>query len=238
MMERRGGPASEGGASGARPEGPEFEANGIDTHRPRDVLERLLSEVDELRLDPPPHMLVRSARNGHATGFGDAFEPRRNIDAVAEDILAFNKHIAEMDADPVEDAPRLESAVIAGGHLPLHRQGALDPRDDGREFDEHPVAHDLEQPPAMRGDDRLSGLSPLPHETCRAGLVLTHHPRIADDIGGEDRGELAGGCHISRSTRAMAPFFITAAGRKSPTLSAEHTAGRPCSTARSGLGRS
>jgi hypothetical protein len=95
---------------------------------------------------------------------------------------------AEMDPDPVEDALRLEGAVIAGRHLPLHRQGALDPRDDGREFDEHPVAHNLEQPPAVRGDDRLSGLAPLAHETCGAGLILTHHPRVADDVGGEDRG--------------------------------------------------
>ena len=187
-------------------------------HRPRDVLERLLSEVDELRLDPSPHMLVRRARNGHATGFGDAFEPRGDVDAVAEDILALDKHIAEMDADPVEDALRLEGAFIAGRHLLLHRQGAFDRRDDGREFDEHPVAHGLEQPPAVRGDDRLSGLSPLAHETCRAGLVLAHHARIADDIGGEDRGKLAGGCHLSTSTRRAAPFFITAAGRKSPYL--------------------
>jgi hypothetical protein len=75
--------------------------------------------------------------------------------------------------------------------------GALDRRDNGWEFDKHPVAHGLEQPPAVRGDNRLSGLPPLTHETCRAGLVLAHHARIADDIGGEDRGEFAGGCHFS-----------------------------------------
>src|SRR6185312_4946378 len=44
--------------------------------------------------------------------------------------------------------------------------------------------------------DRLSGLAPLAHKGCGAGLVLAHHARIADHVGGEDRGELAGGRHL------------------------------------------
>ena len=143
------------------------------------------------------YVLVRRARNGHPAGFRDAFQPRRNIDAVAKNILALDQHVAEVDADPVEDALRLESALVAGRHLLLHRQGALDRCDHGREFNEHPVARGFEQPPAVGGNDWLSGFAPLAHETCGPGLVLAHHARIANDIGGEDRGELAGGCHPS-----------------------------------------
>src|SRR5580704_16478707 len=124
-------------------------------HRSRDVLERLLSEVNELRLNPPPHMLVGRAGNAHAAGFRNALQAGGDVDAVAKDILALDKHVAEMNADSVEDTLRLEGAFVASRHLPLHRQGAFDRRDDGREFDEHPVAHRLEQPSAMRGDDRL-----------------------------------------------------------------------------------
>ena len=113
-------------------------------HRPRDVLERLLSQVYEFRLDPPSHMLVGRAGNAHAAGFRDTLQAGGDVDAVAKDILAFDQHVAKMDADPVENAFRLERAFVASGHLPLHRQGALDRRDDGREFDEHPVAHGLE----------------------------------------------------------------------------------------------
>jgi hypothetical protein len=121
-----------------------LDLNGIDTHGPRDVLERLFSEVDEFRIDSAAHVLMRRARNGYTTGFGDAFEPRGDVDALAKDIFAFNKHIAKVDADPVEDAFRFEGGVIAGRRLLLHRQGALDRRDHRREFDKHPVAHDLE----------------------------------------------------------------------------------------------
>ena len=169
-MERRGGPASDGAAVRRALRSVGVDADGIDTHRPRDVLERLLSEVDEFRLDPPAHMLVAPRRKWTRRRLrrrlpsGEAMlTPSPRISSPS------TKHVAEMDADPVEDALRLEGAFVAGRHLPLHRQGAFDRRDDGREFDEHPVAHGLEQPPAVRGDDRLSGLAPLAHESspCR-----------------------------------------------------------------------
>jgi hypothetical protein len=156
----------------------------------------------KLSLDPPAHMLVRCARNGNAAGFGDAFQPRGDVNAVAKDILAFDQDIAEVDANPVEDPLPLGRAFVAGGHLPLHRHGAFDRRDHGREFDEHPVAHRLEDSPAVRGDDRPSGLAPLAHRLGGSGLVLAHHARVADDIGGKDRGELAGGRHDQRTLSA------------------------------------
>src|ERR1700722_4744619 len=62
----------------------------------------------------------------------------------------------------------------------------------------------------MRGDDRLDSLAPLAHQSCGAGFVLAHHARVADDVGGEDCGKLAGGCHLS--TRQRLRFFITATG--------------------------
>jgi hypothetical protein len=38
-------------------------ASSIDPHRPHDVFERLFSHVDEFRIDPSTHVLVRRARN-------------------------------------------------------------------------------------------------------------------------------------------------------------------------------
>jgi hypothetical protein len=35
-------------------------------------------------------------------------------------------------------------------------------------------------------------LAPLAHELRRAGLVLAHEARIADDVGGKDRRKLPG----------------------------------------------
>ena len=61
-----------------------------------------------------------------------------------------------------------------------------------------PVVLTMRPPcPATIGVDRLA---PLAHRLRRASLVLAHEPRIANDVGGEDRGEPAGGGHCSGSS--------------------------------------
>ena len=51
----------------------------------------------------------------------------------------------------------------------------------------------LNMPPAVRGDDRSRRRAALAHGFRCARLVLAHHARIADDVGGENGGEAAGG---------------------------------------------
>ena len=79
------------------------ECDPIDPHRTRDVLQALLAGVDEvgrhLALHLPPGVL--GDRN--AARFGDAFDPRRDVDAVAEDVLALDDDIADVDPDPEPD---------------------------------------------------------------------------------------------------------------------------------------
>ena len=75
----------------------------IDAHRPRDVLEALLPSIDEvgrhLALHLPPSVLG----NRDAAGFGDALDPRRDVDAVTKDVLALDDDVADIDANPELD---------------------------------------------------------------------------------------------------------------------------------------
>ena len=66
----------------------------IDPHRSGDVLEILFAEIDEGGIDAPANMIVSSARNENTAGLADAFEPRRYIDAVAENVLSVDQHVA------------------------------------------------------------------------------------------------------------------------------------------------
>jgi hypothetical protein len=96
-----------------------------------------------------------------------------------------------MDADApfhpaVGEAPR-----IAPRCQLLQPDCALDGADHRAELDQHPVAGGLDDPPAMMGDERISGGAMLPQCLGRARLVRPHQPRIARHIGGEDRGETA-----------------------------------------------
>jgi hypothetical protein len=136
-----------------------------------------------------PHLPKGVIGNADATGFGDALQPRRNVDPVTEDVIALDQHVAEMDAD----AP-FHSAVAGATSIPFHRQHlqcdrALDGADHRAELDQHPVARRFHNPAAMLGDERVGGGAMLTQ--CRRGacLVEPHQARIARDISGKDRGE-------------------------------------------------
>ena len=81
----------------------------IDAHGPRDVLEALLASIDEvgrhLALHLPPGVLG----NRDAARLGDAFDPRRDVDAVAKDIITLDDDIANVDPDPKPDWIGLQS---------------------------------------------------------------------------------------------------------------------------------
>jgi hypothetical protein len=57
----------------------------------------------------PPSIL----RNRDTARFGDALDPRRDVDAVAKDILAVYDDIADVDADAKLDRIGLGAARVA-----------------------------------------------------------------------------------------------------------------------------
>ena len=76
---------------------------------------------------------------------------------LAEDVVTFDQHIAEMDADPP-----LHAALADDGGVPLCRrllqpQGALDGADHRAELDQHAIANCFDDPSAMLGDERGDG---------------------------------------------------------------------------------
>ena len=49
--------------------------------------------------DLASNMVVSGRRDVNASGFRDAFKSRRNIYVVAKDVMGFNNHVANIDAD-------------------------------------------------------------------------------------------------------------------------------------------
>ena len=76
------------------------------------------------------------------------------------------------------------------GHAPLQLESTADGIHRTGEFDQHPVAHDLDQPAAMLADHRLENLPAAQLEGGeRAGLVRLHQAAVADHVGQHDSGE-------------------------------------------------
>ena len=85
-------------------------------------------------------------------------QPRRHVDAVAVNIVAINGNVAEIDADAEGQAPVLVDRFVAPRHAELNGDGAVDGADHAREFQQQPVAHGLDDAPAMLGDQLVDQL--------------------------------------------------------------------------------
>src|SRR5437899_2493993 len=69
------------------------------SHRMIDVLEVLLTQISELYIHLASDLIVGSSRDANAARLCNALKPRRDVDAVPEDIMWFDDHVADVDAD-------------------------------------------------------------------------------------------------------------------------------------------
>ena len=190
-----------GGGRGAGRTGLE----GIHPHRPRDVLEVLVAQIDEVRVNSAAHVVAGRARNQHSARFAEAFQPRRNVDPVAQNVVAFDQDVAEIDADAIDDAPVFRRPGVALVHEFLDSDRAFDGRHHGGKFEQQPIARRLDDAPPEVRHQRPRRVAMFPHRERRPRLVLAHQARIPDDVGGEDRREAAGRRHCSGTPALRMP---------------------------------
>ena len=84
--------------------------------RPGDVLDLLRAEVLEGEAQLVEDLVAHDAADADAAGFGQRLQPRRDVDAIAEDVVAVDDDVADIDADAELDAlvggtPALRSAM-------------------------------------------------------------------------------------------------------------------------------
>ena len=70
----------------------------------------------------------------HAARIGEGFDPCRDVDAVAIEVVALDDHIAEIDADAQFDAIVRSDTGVSLGHRLLHLDLAAHRIDDARKF--------------------------------------------------------------------------------------------------------
>src|SRR6266853_877247 len=156
-------------------------------HRSRDVLQLDLALVVETYIDPVTDLIVNSTRDRNASRHSDAFEPRCNIDAIAEDIVVVDDDVSQMDADAELDPLGLGYLRVLASHAALNFDGALRCIDGTGKFDQQTVASGLDDAAAMFGDcgvdKRFSESLQLRQ---RAFLVGTNQAAITGDIRRQD----------------------------------------------------
>src|ERR1700757_4854150 len=80
---------------------------------------------------------------------GQGFEARRDVDAVAEDVVLVDDDVAEIDADAEIDAPLGWHIGVARGHLALDLDRATNRIDHARELAEQTVARRVDYAAAV-----------------------------------------------------------------------------------------
>ena len=93
------------------------EHDSVDANRALDVLDPLLADVEEGNTLSPVELLLHGGRYADAPRLGQRLEPRRDVHAIAGNVVAVDHDVAQVDADPVVDAlvasmPALRSPIV------------------------------------------------------------------------------------------------------------------------------
>ena len=100
-------------------------------------------------------LVVGGTGDEHAAGLAQLLQPRRDIDPVAEQVIALDHHVAEIDADAEHDPPVGRHLGLTLGHALLDRHRAGDGVDHRAELDDRPVAHQLDDAALVLGQERV-----------------------------------------------------------------------------------
>ncbi len=119
----------------------------------------LLAQIDEIDIDLASNLLIRGRRNANAARLSNALQPRRNIDAITEDVVGVDNDVADIDPDPVSEL-RVGCTCCPLRHFPLNRNCASHGVDGACELDQHAVAGRLDNPPLVRGDFGIDEFAP------------------------------------------------------------------------------
>ena len=138
--------ASEGGAVRAQP---------IDPDGLRDVLDRLLAQEVGAERQLAPDLVVNAAGDVDAAGLGQRLQAGGDVDAIAEQVIALDHHVAEVDADPELEPPVLGQLAISGREFLLDLDRTSCGFDGARKLGQHAVPGAPDDPAVAAGDQRV-----------------------------------------------------------------------------------
>ena len=172
-----------------------------------DILER---QIRRRRMKATPTLPLTWActASGHqnAAPWRLRFQPGRHIDAIAENVVSVDDDVAEIDADAKFDGLTVGPRRVVVGHRRLNGERAFHRIHGAGKLDQRAVAHHLDDAAAVFGHGRIEARGPdVAQRRERSRLVGAHQPRIADNIGREDRREASRGSFVDHRPCSRRP---------------------------------
>jgi hypothetical protein len=140
-------------------------------------------EILEAEVELPPHVLEDGARDRDSPGSGDSLEPGGDVHAVAVDPVAFDKHVADMNADAKLHAPINGPGAVFRRERSLDFDGAAHGVHGTRKLGEKIVARRIDDAPAMPEDFFADPRAMAAESRDRPLFVLRHQATVADYVG-------------------------------------------------------
>jgi hypothetical protein len=151
---------------------------------PRDVFQALFAAVRESSLQAVADILMHSGGYRHAARRRDLLQAGGDVDAVAQNIIAVDDDVAQIDANAECDAVIFLDVGIACRHALLHFDHALGGIHHGGEFQQQAIAHGFDDAAAVALDQCVDQFRAMAAQVGkRAGFVHAHQPGIANHVG-------------------------------------------------------
>ena len=175
-------------------------------------------------------MLVHGRGHADPAGLGERFQPRCDVDGIAEEVAVLEQYVAEVDADAEQHPPVRRCFGILLRDRLLDRERAGESIGDARELGEHGISGGVGDPPAVPCDQLIDDRAASGQRGERAVLVRTHQPAVLGDVGREDcrQPPLDAFRHIGALTSAQLPGGIR---RMRTRASSTRTIAPACSAA-------
>src|SRR5262249_26514536 len=137
-----------------------------------------------------PDVVSNSTRDANPTRLRESLQAGRDINGVAEQVVALNDDVADMDADPKSHRLISRSIGVLLGYRVLNFDATLHGINGAGEIGDEAIACRVEDPTAMRGDQAIDD-DPVSRQGAKgADLIEPHQAAVALDIGGKNCREL------------------------------------------------
>jgi hypothetical protein len=170
-------------------------------HWLRDVLDRLFTKIFKGERQLVPDVFVNGAGDTDAARFRQTLQPRRDVDAVAVELLPIHNHIAKIDSDAKLHPPRRRDALVFRLESDLNVDCALDCIHHAGEFRQDAITSRADESAVMLFDQAVDDL-PMRGQSAEGRLfIFPHEPAVAVDIGTQDCGKLAFHARVTSALR-------------------------------------
>src|ERR1700730_19179914 len=100
-------------------------AHCVSANRLGDILDAMAAKRAAIEIELVPDLLVDRLRNADGTRLGERLEPGSDVDAIAENVVAVDDDVAEIDPDPQLETALSGDRVVDRTRRSLHLDRAV-----------------------------------------------------------------------------------------------------------------